>query len=196
MVKNRKRRENCTKRTMATKINPPIFSKSKSYELNKQELLAWSEITDLDKKKRGVTIALTLPENDESKIREKVFDQIKLDDLKKDTGFNTLLEFLDKHLAKDDLADSLEKFEEFEDLKRAESQTINEHIAVFDSKYHKIEKKNMILPPEILAFKLLRKTNITKEEKQLVLTGMNYENRPTLKMIIEEVFWRRRSHEK
>jgi hypothetical protein len=57
MVKNRKRRENCTKRTMATKINPPIFSKSKSYELYKQELLAWSEITDLDKKKRGVAIA-------------------------------------------------------------------------------------------------------------------------------------------
>ena len=110
---------------MATKINPPIFSKSKSYELYKQELLAWSEIKDLDKKKRGVAIALTLPEDDESKIWEKVFDQIKLDDLKKDTGFNTLLEFLDKHLAKDDLADSLEKFEEFEDLKRAEGQTIN-----------------------------------------------------------------------
>jgi hypothetical protein len=67
---------------------------------------------DLDKKKRGVAIALTLPKDDESKIREKVFDQIKLDDLKKDTGFNTLLEFLDKHLAKDDLADSLEKFAE------------------------------------------------------------------------------------
>ena len=97
---------------MATKINPPIFSKSKSYELYKQELLAWSEITDLDNKKRGVAIAFTLPENDESKIQEKVFDQIKLADLKKDTGFNTLLEFLDKHLAKDDLADSLEKFAE------------------------------------------------------------------------------------
>ena len=54
------------------------------------------------------------------------------------------------------------------------------NIAVFDSKYYKIEKKNMTLPPEILAFKLLRKANITKEEKQLVLTGMNYENRPTL----------------
>ena len=160
---------------MATKINPPIFSKSKSYELYKQELLAWSEITDLDKKKRGVAIALTLPEDDESKIREKVFDQIKLDDLKKDTGFDTLLEFLDKHLA-----DSLEKFEEFEDLKRAEGQTINEYIAVFDSKYCIIEKKNMTLPPEILAFKLLRKANITKEGKQLVLTGMNYENGPTL----------------
>jgi hypothetical protein len=54
------------------------------------------------------------------------------------------------------------------------------NIAVFDNKYYKIEKKNMTLPPEILAFKLLRKANITKEEKQLVLTGMNNENRPTL----------------
>ena len=54
------------------------------------------------------------------------------------------------------------------------------NIAVFDSKYYKIEKKNMTIPPEILAFKLLRKANITKEEKQLVLTGMNNENKPTL----------------
>jgi len=165
---------------MATKINLPIFSKSKSYELYKQELFAWSEITDLDKKKRGVAIALTLPEDDESKIREKVFDQIKLDDLKKDTGFDTLLEFLDKHLAKDDLADSLEKFEDFDDFHRASGQSIHEYVAIFDAKYRKIEKKNMILPSEILAFKLLRKANITKEEKMLVLTGMNYENKATL----------------
>ena len=38
----------------------------------------------------------------------------------------------------------------------------------------------MTLPPEILAFKLLRKANITKEEKLLVLTGVNYENKTTL----------------
>ena len=38
----------------------------------------------------------------------------------------------------------------------------------------------MSLPPDILAFKLLRKTNITKEEKLLVLIGMNYENKKTL----------------
>lgn len=71
--------------------------------------------------KRGVAIALTLPEDDDSKIREKVFDQIKLEDLKKETGLETLIEFLDKHLAKDDLADSLTKFEDFEDYRRAES---------------------------------------------------------------------------
>ena len=38
----------------------------------------------------------------------------------------------------------------------------------------------MTLPAEILAFKLLRKANITKEEKLFVLTGMNYDNKETL----------------
>ena len=38
----------------------------------------------------------------------------------------------------------------------------------------------MKLPSEILAFKLLRKANIGKEEKMLVLIGMNYANKETL----------------
>ena len=38
----------------------------------------------------------------------------------------------------------------------------------------------MTLPSEILAFKLLKKANITKEERLLVLTGMNYKQKSTL----------------
>ena len=165
---------------MTTRINPPAFNKDKNYERFKQELLAWKEITDLRQDKQGIAIALSLPEEDESKIREKVFHQIPLDDLKSDDGFTVLLNFLDKHLAKDDLSDSLEKFEDFEDFKRAEGQSINEYVATFDAKYRKVEKKKMTLPSEILAFKLIRKANITKEEKLLVLTGMNYDNKGTL----------------
>ena len=58
--------------------------------------------------------------------------------------------------------------------------SITEYITSFDSRYRKIEKLNMKLPFEILAFKLLRKANIGKEEKMLVLTGMNYANKETL----------------
>ena len=36
------------------------------------------------------------------------------------------------------------------------------------------------LPSHILAFKLLRKANISKEETMLILTGMNYGNKGTL----------------
>ena len=144
---------------MTTRINPPTFNKEKNYERFKQELLAWKEITDLRQDKQGIAIALSLPEEDESKIREKVFDQIPLDDLKSEDGFTVLLNFLDQHLAKDDLSDSLEKFEDFEDFKRAEGQSINEYVATFDAKYRKVEKKKMTLPSEILAFKLIRKAN-------------------------------------
>ena len=52
------------------------------------------------------------------KSRKKDFEQIKLEDLKKETSFNTLLTFLDIHLDKDYLPDSLKKFEEFEDLNK------------------------------------------------------------------------------
>ena len=165
---------------MTTRINPPKFLKSKNYERYRQELTAWREITDLSKDKQGIAIALSLPEEDESQIREKVFDQIPVDDLKSDDGLTVLLNFLDKHLAKDDLTDSLEKFEDFDDFYRNDGQSIHEYVAEFDTKYWKIEKKDMTLPPEILAFKLLRKACITKEEKLLVLTGMNYENKKTL----------------
>ena len=41
------------------------------------------------------------------KLRNKDFEQMKLEDLKKETGFNTLLTFLNNHLAKDNMPDSL-----------------------------------------------------------------------------------------
>ena len=165
---------------MTTRINPPSLEKAKNYERFKQEVLAWKEITDLAKNKQGIAVALSLPEDDEHQIKDKVFDQISIDDLKSDFGLSLLIEFLDKHLAKDDLTDSLEKFDDFDDFRRKEGQSIHEYIAMFDAKYRKIEKKSMSLPSEILAFKLLKKANITKEERLLVLTGMNYEQKFTL----------------
>ena len=100
---------------MATRIDPPSL-RAKAYELNRQELLAWREVTELRKDKQGVAIALSLPEDDKTQIREKVFEQINLGDLKKEGGLDILITFLDSHLKKDDLADSLEKFEEFGDF--------------------------------------------------------------------------------
>ena len=57
-------------------------------------------MTDLRKDKQGVAIALSLPEDDKTQIREKVFEQISLDGLKKEDGLDTLIAFLDSHLKK------------------------------------------------------------------------------------------------
>ena len=78
---------------MATRINPPIFNEAKNYERFKKDLLAWREITDLKEDKQGIAIALAKPEDDESQIRDKVFDQVPIDDLKNEDWLNVLLNF-------------------------------------------------------------------------------------------------------
>ena len=87
---------------------------------------------------------------------------------------------MEKHLGKDHLTDSLEKFENFESYERDSKDTIAEYIANFDQKYNRLVKLKMNLPSPILAFKLLRKATINKSEKLLVLTGMDYKEKKTL----------------
>ena len=67
---------------MTLKIKPPSLT-AKSYELYILELLAWREVTEISQEKQGIVIALSLPENDKHRIREKVFSEIKLDSLKR-----------------------------------------------------------------------------------------------------------------
>ena len=158
---------------MAMKINPPDLA-GKSYEQFKIELTAWQTVTSVDKKKQGIAIALSLPENDSTLIRRSVFEELSIDDLGSDDGLTKLITFLDSKLGKDDLADSLEKCEAFDDFVRSDDQSVADFITKFDQKYNRIVKKGMTLPSEILAFQLLKRARITSEEKMLVLTGMDY----------------------
>ena len=154
--------------------NPPALVKGKCFEIYRKEILAWGELTDLPKSKQGIVIALSLPEDDKTHIRERVFDQIPLKDLKTDDGLIILLIFLDKHCGKDELVDSLEKYEDFESFEREDGQSILTFFSMFDLKYKRIERKNMKLAPEVLAFRLLKKANLTRAEKLLILTGMDF----------------------
>ena len=87
---------------MESIISPPTLTKKKSYEQFKVETLAWAQVTDLNKEKNAIAVALNLLDYDEHKISERVFDVIELDDLKSENGLSILL-ILDKHLANDEL---------------------------------------------------------------------------------------------
>ena len=157
---------------MATEISPPTLTGSSNYELWKLETLAWTVVTDLSREKQAVAVALSLPEDDKNKIKEKVFGGLKLDDLNSENGMSLLFQFLDKHLLEDELMDSLNKFEDFENFERKRGQNIREYVNNFDLKFNKLEKLNIKIPSEILAFKLLRKANLSKQEIMFVLTGV------------------------
>ena len=164
---------------MTMDIDPPRFT-SRNFERYKLELQAWSEVTNVSNAKQGAVIALSLPEDDKHQIREKVFSGLSLDDLTREGSLSILIKFLDGYLGKDELVDSIDKFEEFENFERANKQSIRDYIASFDLKYRKLEKLNIALSPEILAFKLLMKAKLSKEMRMLVLTGINFSNRNKL----------------
>ena len=103
-----------------------------------------------------------------------------LDDLKKSEGLDLLIQYMDKKLGKDDLANCIEKYEDFDSFVRESNQTMTDFISKFDQKYNKIVKLNMTLPSAVLAFMLLKKANISKSEKMLVLTGMDYNKKEEL----------------
>ena len=129
--------------------------------------------------KIGPMIVLALPENHSSKIKDKVLESIKLDDLKCDRGYENLITFMDKILSKDSLADVFDRYADFEKYARTD-ESVEVFIEEFDLKYNKLKKFNINLPSEILAFKLLIQANITSEELMLVKSGMNYEEKESL----------------
>ena len=87
---------------------------------------------------------------------------------------------MDKQLGKDDITDTYEKFEEFEDFRRADNMNIATYIDEFHERYNRLIKRNLKLPMPILAFKLLKGAKLSKEEHMLVLTGMNFEEHDKL----------------
>ena len=165
---------------MTLEIDPPLLKRTTSYEQWKLEIKAWTVITEISREKQAITVALFLPEDHESRIKEKVFEHFQPEELQKESGISTLLDFLDKHLQKDELADTLEKFEDFENFKRKEGQSMHEYVSIFDFKYKKIEKKQIKFLPEILAFRLLQRANISRQERLIILTGINTETKATM----------------
>ena len=162
-----------------TKFSMPVLTEEKSYDRFKNELALWKSVTTIPAKKIGPMIVLALPENHSSKIKDKVLENIDLDTLRCDLGYENLITFMDTVLAKDSLTDVFDKYVEFEKYARTH-ETVGEFIEEFDLKLKRLNKFNITLPSEILAFKLLIQANITQEELMLVKSGMNYKEKDTL----------------
>ena len=160
---------------MATsKLDLPKFSSSKPYERYKVELEAWSLTTAVAAEKQGLTVALSLPEDDVSNICDKVFTEIDIKELNKADGLKNLLLYFDKQFGRDDMSVAYEKYMEFERYKRRDDQTVNEYILEFEQKYNACIKKGSKYPSEIIAMKLIDNCNLSSIEQKIVLTEVDY----------------------
>ena len=167
--------------TMATqaKLPPPVYKAGRSYRIYKTELLLWSAATTVPAKQQAAAIVLSLPDDGACRLRTIILERLPLEKLTADKGLEEVIGVLDELLGKDELEECLTDFEEFEDYRRS-NEPVNEYIIVFETKYNRVKDKGITLPPEVLAFKLIRGANISAEDRKIVLTGLDYTKKEEL----------------
>lgn len=72
--------------------------KENNYECYYVKLKTWQEITDIPKEKQGIAKALSLPEQTECSIHEKVFNKLSITELKAEEGSKIFVAFFDDKL--------------------------------------------------------------------------------------------------
>ena len=118
------------KTVMSVKLEPPTFiSEKKSYDAYKRELTIWSIATSVVKEKQALVVALSLPEQHDSNIKEKVFAELKVEDLNRDDGLDKLIKFFDDRFSKDTFVNAYEKYQTWNNITRK----VDEKVEVFIS---------------------------------------------------------------
>ena len=161
---------------MASKeiYSPPVLNKIDKIEDWLRELEIWQCVTDIEEKKQGPVVYLSLPD----KIRKSCSD-IKVSDLNKDDGLTVLITKIKSSYAKDINALAYMAYDQFENFKRLYEMSIVDYINEFERLNNKIRQFDMVLPRVVLAYKVLNNANISSEKKQLIratVVTLTYEN--------------------
>ena len=168
--------ENST--TMAsttTKLSAPVFGGEKSFEQYMMEVDAWCAVQhSVAKKDQAVVLALSLPDNDPTGVKDKLFHDVLLSELNSDDGVKIFKDFMEKLFKKDDLTLIYERYTQFEQCKREAKQSIEEYILEFDRRYKRAEKKGLVYPDVIKAFKLLDNGTASGPNKMITLTAVDF----------------------
>ena len=169
---------------MASKYNitPPDLNECKSYEAYKRELSAWAAVTELAKVKQGNYVVLSLPNKSKfgNDLKERAFECISAEDLVKEDGLERVKEFLNKELGKNAVDDVIEKWDEFDNCKKTDSQSLEDFINDFEVKYNRIKATGTKLPEEILAYMLMKRAGLKHIEKMLILSRIDIEDKTNL----------------
>lgn len=144
----------------------------------KKELGIWSDFTDLEKKRQGGALFLTLT----GKAREAVLSGVTRDTIKSDTGVAGILVCLDELYLKDKSQSAFAAFDEFTSYRRRSDISIQDYIIEFNLKYNKIKTFDMSLPEGVLAYYLLKCANISDDLGNMckaTCTDLTYKNMRT-----------------
>ena len=143
--------------------SPPEMRDGLLYSDWKKEVTIWTSVTDLDSKKQGGALFLSLS----GKARDNVRAEVTPDDMKSDTGVTKITECLDKLFLQDKTESAFVTFESFIKFKRSDSMSIKDYVVEFNLRLKRLIAKKIELPQEVIAYYLLDCANLSKEQSSL-----------------------------
>ena len=149
--------------TAAYNKAPPALKNCKSYLDWKKLINIWAKVTSLDATKQASAIVLSL----EGEAQEAALE-IEDTKLSSATGLKEITERLDKIYLKDALAEKYNALENFESYRRPSSTSIREFLVEFDKRYFKVKSHQIIIPEDLLGYRLLKASNLDSHNEQLV----------------------------
>ena len=151
----------------------------------KKEVKIWCSFTDLDKKKQGGALFLSL----KGKARETVLAGIADIDAEfaKDDIVDKIIKCLDSLYLKDKTESAFEAFDSFIKFRRPKDMSIQKYLVEFNLKNKKLITHKMALPDGVLAYALLTCANLSKEQTQLCRATCDELKFDTMKKQIEKI---------
>lgn len=164
---------------------PPKFDEARPYECWKNKINVWMRVTDLDRKKQELAVALGL----EGRAWETAME-IPAEDLDSDSGMTTSMAKLDGVFLKEEKDCAYETYTYFDGITKSSLVSMADYIIDFEQCYNRMKKYDMALPDAVLSFKLLETACLNEKNRQLALracTELKFSSRnSTLKRIFGE----------
>ena len=143
----------------------------------------WALITELDKKKRGPVVVLTLT----GRKREIKALAIKAENLNKDEGLKTLLDKLKFSFGQDKTDRIFEAYSKFESINRG-TKSMVEYLQEFERQNDELTSLGIKLPTEVLACKILYCAYLDVKKQQMALSATSKLEFEPVKTALKRIF--------
>ena len=142
---------------------PPSLSKAKNYQDWLKLIKIWKNFSDLPKAKQGPATVLSL----ENKVLNAVLELCE-EVISGENGVDAIINRLNRICKKDKTLGNYMALENFETFKRPENMKISDYLNKFEQLYNKTKSYGTQMSENVLAYRLLKSTNLLELNKQMV----------------------------
>ena len=170
--------------TAKYKMTPPMLDDCMSFDVYMTKLSVWASTMPLLKAQLGALVAASILNKaqgirNKKYLQDKLFEQIKGNELTSEEGIDKVKEWLQKELGGKVLYKCVRVWREFEARKQKPDEKAEEYLDRFERCFGRVKAScgSAKIPEEILAFMVFERADVDETWRMLILSKMNLEKK-------------------